>query len=81
MHKIGQRSRAPRETTGPRVGAVVTREGVTVRVLGPTERTPLNAATVLASDETVDAIRRAATAVADRIRAHARQPINVTVAV
>jgi hypothetical protein len=79
MRKIGQRSLAPRETTGPRVGAFVTRDGVTVRVLDAGERPSLPGATVLASDGTREAIVAAAQMVAARVLAHARQPIPVTV--
>jgi hypothetical protein len=81
MRKIGQRSLAPRETTGPRVGAIVTRDGVTIRVLNGGERPTLPGATVAAADETVGAIRAAAQAVAERILAHARQPIPLTILV
>jgi hypothetical protein len=81
MRKIGQRSLAPRETTGPRVGAVVTRDGVTIRVLNTGERPTLPAATVLADDASAEAVRRAALVVADRIKAHARQPIPLTVTI
>jgi hypothetical protein len=80
MHKPNKRSKAPRETTGPRVGAIVTRDGVTVRTLGAGERETLPRATVLADDGSADAIRRAAMVVAERVLAHARQPIPLTLA-
>lgn len=81
MHKINGRSKAPRETTGPRVGAIVTRDGVTVRTLAPGERPTLPGATIAADDETADAIRRAAQAVAARVQAHAKVAVPVKIMV
>jgi hypothetical protein len=72
----------PVTVTGPRVGAIVTRNGdVTVRVLGSDERPTLPGATVVAENDTLDALRRAAAVVTARILAHARQRITFIVGV
>lgn len=79
MRRIGQRSFQPRETTGPSVGAFVSREGVVVRPVSEGERPTLPGATMLASDASKVAIMAACQAVAERVKAHALQPIKVTI--
>lgn len=81
MLQVTQRSKAPRKVEGPRVGAIVTRDGVTVKVL--TGREPgvlVKRATIVADDDTSEAIKRAAQAVAARIVEYAQAPVPVTIA-
>jgi len=75
------RSSAPKATTGPRIGVVLTHGVATVRVLSEGERSPLPRATVKAENETRLAIQAAAEVVAERLRANMRKAMPVVVAV
>jgi hypothetical protein len=79
MLRPNQRSKGPRAVDGPRVGAIVTPNGVTVRVLGPGERPTLPRATIFAADDSMESIREAARVIVERLRAAARKPFVITV--
>lgn len=81
MLKISKRSKHPKATDGPRVGAFLTRNGVEIRVIDAGETPALKAATVVANDDARSSVVAAAQAVAARIARHARKDVRVEILV
>ena len=77
-----RRSFAPKPTEGPSLGAFVNAdETVTVRPVAKGERPTLPGATVRATDDSREAVTRAAEICRERIRRYATRPVVVTISV
>lgn len=81
MRKVSKRFRGERAVEGPMIGAFLSADGLTVRVIANGERPTLPRATVKATDDSRAALIAAARIVASRIVAAATREVDIAVLV